>query len=287
MGKYICDKCNRQFKVSQNLTYHIENKVCQKKAAKITCTKCNNTFSSKKSLQYHISKHVCETGVDYVCEQCNKKFSSYSSLWNHRNKICKRDADSITFKRMQNEIDEMRLLIENTIIKGTINNNIINNINNNTVNINVLVKFGEEDISKIPPRILCQALNKGFYSINSLVEGVHFNAKMPQNHNVCFNNLKDQYGLIYDGTKWVTKNKEEIIDQLFDDKRFIIESIDTTLEPYSKIQTAKLTAVTRLLEMDVENDYIKQTKEEMRLLIYDNRMLPQAAIKKLAIKQKK
>lgn len=287
MSNYVCKSCNTEFKKSQNLTYHIKKNVCQRKLAERTCTKCSKVFSGKKGLLYHYENNVCSNHNNFTCGTCAKQFSSQSSLCNHIKNRCKSNVEGTIIKRMQNEIDEMRLLIENTIIKGTINNNIINNINNNTVNINVLVKFGEEDISKISPRILCQALNKGFYSINSLVEGVHFNAKMPQNHNVCFNNLKDQYGLIYDGTKWVTKNKEEIIDQLFDDKRFIIESIDTTLEPYSKIQTAKLTAVTRLLEMDVENDYIKQTKEEMRLLIYDNRMLPQAAIKKLAIKQKK
>lgn len=290
MGNYVCEKCDRSFKEKKNFKHHIDNEVCQKIEAQFICPKCGKIFRGKYGFDYHVQKNVCKdntrTNDNNVCEHCNKQYSSYSALWTHKGKWCKakiQKEDNTQrhleeqVKIMQDEMNRMRLAMETTIVNNTINNNINNS--NNTINVNFLVKFGKEDTSKLTMNDMHNILNYGFYAVNALVKKMHFDPNTPENHNVCFNNLKDKYGTIFDGTEWVTKNKSEIIDTLIDDKRFIIEESLNT-KAYKKLDVLKQKAVTRMMEFDLDNEYIIKTKEELRLMMYDNRKYPQAAIKK-------
>ena len=48
MGDFVCDTCDKMFTVKKSYNYHIEKKVCTKKAAKEhVCKYCDNKFSTK------------------------------------------------------------------------------------------------------------------------------------------------------------------------------------------------------------------------------------------------
>lgn len=72
---------------------------------------------------------------------------------------------------------------------------------------------------------------------------------MPEYHNVRFSNLKDKFGLIFDGVEWITKN----------------------IKAYKALLPIKQKAIDRMLEMDVDNKHIKKTKDELIMLMYNKR----------------
>ena len=59
-------------------------------------------------------------------------------------------------------------------------------------------------------------MNKGFRSVPQLVEAIHFNPKKPENHNVYIPNIKNNYAMIWNGTKWDLTSREDIIDNMYE-----------------------------------------------------------------------
>ena len=66
-------------------------------------------------------------------------------------------------------------------------------------------------------------MNRGVNSVPKLIEAIHFNPDKPENHNVYIPNLKNKYAMIYNGKKWDLSNKEDIIDDMYDDNSNILE----------------------------------------------------------------
>ena len=86
---------------------------------------------------------------------------------------------------------------------------------NNTINITVPINaFGEEDTSNIDNKTIKKSINKMLDGISYLIKRVHFNPEMPQNHNVYIPSRKNNFGMIYDGNKWILGNSKEIINKL-------------------------------------------------------------------------
>ena len=52
-----------------------------------------------------------------------------------------------------------------------------------------------------------------------LLKRIHFNRKKPENHNVLLSNLKSGHIMLYDGKQWNTYNRDEVIDDIFDEKQ--------------------------------------------------------------------
>jgi hypothetical protein len=61
------------------------------------------------------------------------------------------------------------------------------------------------------------------YSVPQMIENVHFDPKVPENHNIYISNIKNKYAMVYDGKKWCSKPQEQVIDQLINDQEYAIE----------------------------------------------------------------
>jgi hypothetical protein len=59
-------------------------------------------------------------------------------------------------------------------------------------------------------------------SVPAFVEQVHFDKNKPENHNVYISNMRADYGLIYDGKQWAIHNKEDLLDNMYEDKTVIL-----------------------------------------------------------------
>lgn len=252
------------------------------------CHDCDKTFTTKQSLQYHITKRACKD-LDYHCKYCNKRFASESSMYRHIRTVCvvKKENDeekeSIFEKlcNMQEEIDSLKkeLKISKNVTTNTmnnqnqcaenINNGTVSTVNNNNNNNIILVGFGQEDMSILSKAEILSALHKGFMSTVKLTELVHFNPKYPEYHNVFISNMKDKYAMMYDGDKWVLKLKDEIIDTIYDDNKNHIE--ETIEEFITSLPQSRKDALKRWLDTDENNPKIKEIKEQIRLVLYNNK----------------
>src|SRR5439155_11841978 len=95
-------------------------------------------------------------------------------------------------------------------------------VNNNNFN---LVAFGKEELETIISDAMSKKiLFKGFKAVFNLIEYVHFNKNKPEYHNCYISNMRDKYGLIYDGKQWKLSEMEDIIDTLKEDKKLFLEN---------------------------------------------------------------
>ena len=56
-----------------------------------------------------------------------------------------------------------------------------------------------------------------------MIEAIHFNDEKPENKNIMLPNKKENLVKVYEGNKWVYKNKNETITDLVDSKYTIID----------------------------------------------------------------
>lgn len=292
MSGIICKKCNRMFKKNSTLQYHTKNEVCQKAKKVYICTLCKETFNGNNGLKYHIANKVCinDNSIRIKCVNCGKTYASQSSLCTHKKKcnIVNFNNDTLDLNKIQQlEADIIRLKEIATMTNCNIsnshnNNNNTHNTTNNTINNNVtvLVKFGSENLGKLKLDDVQYALSKGFYAVNALVERVHFNPNLPENHNICFSNLKDKFGTIYDGEDWIIKYKSEILEQLIENKGAFIEE-EIANNPHPTIRKNLKDAALRRMTVGPDNEDVIKAEDELKICIYNKRKYPQANLYKV------
>ena len=225
MVTYICSICDKIFNDKYNYTTHLKKKFpCKKKESNKILTESQNTNFKEK---------------EYKCYYCNKLFTTNSN-WNRHVKInCKikkkqENEKELTynklideFEKMKNDMNELKKQsnilekknkeLENMLKKTNVNQYIENqnNIENqNVININ-LIAYGREDLSKIDTKFIFEALQRGTSCIPVLTERIHFNIKYPEFQNVYIPNMGQQYCMVYDGNKWLLKDKNTVIDYIY------------------------------------------------------------------------
>jgi uncharacterized protein YoxC len=241
-----------------------------------TCEKCQKIFDHKANYTTHINrKNPCD-GAHKKCEYCEKSFTRKSSLDRHYN-TCK---------------------IKNTINNNQIhNNNCTNPIsvtgnNNGTINnINIIINpFGCDDMSKLTDKQKLSVLKKCYMSIPELIKMVNLNPDLPENHNVYISNMKSDFGHINNGTKWILTKVDELIDDVISKKK---DDIEELLEAFEEALPEKV--IDRIRDVIATLDYNpmsddikdkeklkfkKKIKDEVKLLLYNNKEIPQATREK-------
>ena len=221
------------------------------------------------------------------CEYCKKKLSSYKNLRRHL-KTCKEKQKDDTVresmeelvkllnekdKQLKEELGKKDKQIEELVKKAglsTTNNN-TNNITNNIQNNIKLLNYKETDTSHLTENDYVRCLEHYNFCVPHLIRKIHFNPKKPENHNIYISNLKNSYVMVYMNNKWKVKNRDETISRVIDDKQIILEKkIQEWVE--SGIQYPKVMAkFSRYLEKREENDVINAIKEDIKLMLYNNR----------------
>ena len=188
----FCDTSEYQ-KVSfcdTNLRNFEENEKNDKSNKTYECDKCKKSFSKKNNLYRHI-KHYCKNNNNIIQKE----------LENHKNEI-------LTLKK---EIDSLKN--ENKKINiGVQNNQQINNIQNNNISINA---FGKENLEYVTKEFIQQIVREGPYgSIQKLIKYIHFNPNHKENQNIKIPNKRDKFGMVFNGEKWLWKNKQNMINEI-------------------------------------------------------------------------
>jgi len=222
----------------------------------------------------------------YECNFCKKKYSTKSNLTKHK-KICKEKKKDDEVKQSMselvkilnekdNQINDFKKELEkrdkqiDELIKkaGIVNNNTIN-IQNNIK----LLNYNDTDTSHLTDNDILKCLNHSNFCIPYLIEKIHFNIDKPENHNVYISNLKNNYVMMFDGNKWNLKDRDEQINNLLDDKQGIIEhKLEEWIENGKKYPVA-MKKFNRYLEKKENNKVLDTIKNEIKLILYNNRSI--------------
>lgn len=112
-----------------------------------------------------------------------------------------------------------------------------------------------------------------------MVDYVHFNENMPQNHNVYMPNRKNRKEVfVYNGENWMLSNKNNVVEQLVDKGITFVEGkID---ELRIKLSKSKLDAVQRAIDVynDEQHEHNKEISkkitDEVELILYNKKSIP-------------
>jgi hypothetical protein len=300
MPDYECDICKKKFTMKIDFTRHINRKFkCKEDELnvinddnKYKCILCHKQFIYKSELIRHTNnkKSCMITNNDNLtndnpkndmiinvlkCEICNKDFASIKSLNRHKKTYCnqleKIDKNELIdlVKNLKKEINEKDKLIINNMTNIGNTNNIGNtqNIQNN-ITINA---YGKEDISHITDKDYKQLFTKCNSLIPTLIELIHFNEDKPENTNVYISNIKSPYAYVYDGNKWNLMNKDEIIDDIYDNKCIII--IDKFDDMKDILNKHTIELFNKFIEKHDSDIMKKNISDKIQLLLYNNRNL--------------
>jgi uncharacterized C2H2 Zn-finger protein len=295
MPQYECEKCHKKFDNKTDYTRHVNKKKdCLIKNVIYICNKCNQSFLYKSHYLRHLQSKFSCNGHDklitidntiqnielkkYQCNNCSKWYTTKKALTRHLNEFCKlsennkNNTTTDVINNLKKEIENKDKIINN-INNGTVNNTINNGTVNNTINnTNITINaYGKEDLSHITDKDYKNIFNKCNSAIPMLIELIHYNEEKPENTNVYISNMKSQYAYVYDGKKWILKNKSELIDDIYDNKCIIL------LEKYDDLKNILNDKTIKNFE-HFKNKYDMENMKEnvsnrIELVLYNNRNL--------------
>ncbi len=271
--KNICEPISSKTNLqNEYIKYNIKDKIL------ITQ---NNTISTTQNVELH--KITQNNTILNQCKYCDKVYSRIDSLTRHY-KTCKdkkkTDEANLHMEELVNllndkiskydlELEKKNKQIDELIKKAGIQNSgtIIQNIQNNIK----LLAYDKTDISDLTDNDFMKCFNHNNMCVPHLVKRIHFNPKKPENHNVFISNLKSGYIMLYDGKKWNTYNRDEIVDDIFDDKHDILEQKIEEWVSIGKDYPIIYHKFKRYLEKINNDVIIKKVKDELKLILYNDR----------------
>jgi len=197
------------------------------------------------------------------------KETAYHRLINEMNNM------RIAMKKQQTEIVKLKAGTENSKNRITVGDNSTQNITTTVQNIAndiKIVAFGKEDLySLLDDEQVKRYLNKGYQSVYELIDYLHFDPDRPEMHNVYISNIKDPYALKFDGERWRVVEKDDVIDQLFDDKACYLNSMFKELKNHLNNKTK--IKYSRFMH-ETDRAIIEGLKRDIKLLLYNKRDIP-------------
>ena len=225
--KYKCTICdNRLYASYKSLWYH--NYKFHKKASSDdtdTVSMVSNTVSidipivsTIISVENENKKNV-STDIKiklFYCKHCNKQYNHCSSKSRHE-QTCNKELTNIT--NNNNNINT------NNNIKTNTNTNTNNTINNNQkIFIN---KLGNENVFDLNMNEVMDIFNKEISCITLLIEYLHFNERLLENHSFCVTNLDNKYISVFNPEKQLIEKdrKKYVFDTILDNSTNKLENL--------------------------------------------------------------
>ena len=299
--KLICPKCNRTFNFRAALDYHLYkkknpckslkqigqniNKTIAPECTSIKCEFCKKDFTRQFCLKRHLLNCPIKTKKESGNEKIlTKLVAEIESIKTKNNELANKNSELedkicyLTEKLKKKEIIQSNSNNSNSIVNSNVMNS--NTVNNNNFNIK-LMAVGKEQMDHLTESDYKFIINKGFKSIPEMVKKVNFNEKAPENHNIFISDISGPYINVYDGTNWELKSKKETIDDLYDNNRDILDDKFTELE--EKLPEHAIKKFKRFLNDEKDSKVSNKVKDDLKLVLYNNKYLPMETKKRLTI----
>lgn len=301
---FKCIECNKAFTRKDNLTRHIKyfckHQINESIKSNVLVKQNNNDniqpelkqdihndklTSIKNNTKSQLIDPIKNTKKDlrYKCNYCKKDFCRSDVLNKHLSGRCavKKHIDvqkEAMYQKLLKQVEQQQEQI-NYLTKKMCNSPSTNQ-SNSSYNIQLLA-FGQEDNSHITNTDYKSIINKGYNSVQELVKHIHFNIDKPENHNLYISNIRGNYVMIYNGTRWTLGNKKDTINQLYIDKRnLLVEKFDELVGELSENAIRKFN---RFINEQQDDASIKSIKEEIKLILYNNKNIPETTKQKLGV----
>ena len=281
MPKYKCYCCNYETIILTHYNKHLKTNKHQKNI------KSHPKVTKKSPLLYPkvtISED-CDTS-HLKCKYCNKQFKYKQGMYRHIKYSCKKnkDEDMKELARLMNEIKEQNKSKDNQIEQMqkqidkltnklqiqnfNLQNNTLNNIQNN-FHIKLL-NYNETDYSHLSDNDYIFCIKENNFCVKKLIEKIHFNNKKPENKNIYISNIKSNYVMLYKDNKWQIVNRKEQIDGLYEYNEIILEE---WYQNYKDKDNEMIKSFERYLKCKEQDEMLNNVKEEILLMLYNNRLI--------------
>jgi hypothetical protein len=285
MNKYQCYNCNYSNINKAKIIRHLSRKnICKSVRDNIDLNNCKKyilqglSYSEYINIINNSSPNTFINNILY-CHYCNKQYKYKNALNKHLNKC--------NSKNNQNNIqNSMKTIIESLEQKLIYKNNELENKNNiiekqslqinklSIKNTNIIINsFTNTNLSNISDKIVRTGLKRAVYCIPEIIRLIHFNPDIPENHNIYISNIKNNYILLYDGTKWTTHDRDKIIDILIDKyEHFYQECIEQWNRNGKKYSESIRKFNLYLTKIQYDN-ILSKVKNEIQIILYNNRII--------------
>jgi len=251
-----CNYCHKNFASIYSLERHIKGDICKKKANKNRCNKCNTKFSSKQMHLYHIENTDCSQVESHIQKP--------------KLKIQLKKDENETINQLLLKVShlegEVKTLKENPQIQNNIDKQQINNYY-----IEVPPAFLTLDnlptLMKMVPDLLPDALSKHPTEfVSFMIKETNCNPKRPLFNSAQITNKKDPYAKISDGEKFIYAPKKQVISQLIENKKSLLqEYVDNNGDKYGEKILKRYQNYLDLLDEDKET--IKDLEIEISCML--------------------
>lgn len=229
---------------------------------------------------------------NWNCEFCKKELSSYKSLWRHLRNCKEKKKDD---EERDNLLNLVNMLNEQLKQKDQQLNEQMKELNKRNNQIDELIKktginigtqniqqnikilaYKNTDLSHLTDQDYLQCLNRSNMVIPNLIKRIHFDPKKPENHNIYISNIRNKYVMVYDGNKWNVSNQNETIEELIDKNEIVIEQKLEEWVENGREYPEIMKKFNRYLEKKEKDEVINKIKEEIKLILFNNRKVIEA-----------
>ena len=285
MPIYTCKCCQFSTHIKTHYIKHLGTKKHQKSPFS------HHLVTIKSPFSHHLSENDIKKdkkeNKPFQCKYCSKIFKYKQGLYRHIKYTCKKndDEDLRELARLLNEqlqekntqLESLRSNMQKQIDKLTtklkiqnVNNGTIYNTNN-TFNMNIkLLNHVDTDYSHLTANDYIHCIQDCNHCVKTLIEKVHFNKNKPENMNIYISSIKGNYIMIYKDNVWQIRKRKEQIDDLYEYNEIVLENwYDEYKEKYPDI----MNSFNRYLHNKDDNDVLNKVKDEILLMLYNNRKL--------------
>lgn len=283
MAPYICLFCNYSTNFHQNYKRHLKTKKHLHKIEQDSIFLESDGVKTQKDPE-KTQKDPQKTQKDPViphkfsCEYCHTTFSTFAHKRRHELHRCKenptimekiieaKNEEIKNYEKAETEWNNEKKMLYQKISE------LISKVGDTNIQNNIIINnYGNEDLSHITHQIKNELLKIPYGAIPKLIESVHFNDAKPENKNIVLPNKKENMLKVYDGNKWIYKNKNDTILDLIDSKYMIIDDHFDTVKSDIPNKTQTTYSKFRKFYDEKDEELVKELKKDCDLVLLNHR----------------
>ena len=239
-------------------------KISKKNQKLYKCEFCKSRFNTSASRRRH-EKYRCKENPDFLDKLMSAKNNRIISL--------QKDKEILEIDKQLLEKDKEKLEAEKKELYQQVSK-LLDKVGDTNIQNNIILNnYGNEDLSHITDTLKTDLLGMPYGAIPKMIEAIHFNDEKPENKNIVLPNKKENLVKIFEGDKWIYKNKNDTITDLVDSKYTIIDEHYEGMNVKQIIPTSMKTTFIKFKKIYEEGDeeMVENLKKQCELVLLNNR----------------